>query len=227
MVILATKLYGADRRAARQSLEQVVADRLEGLEVDAHVGVRSDGFPSVTLEGPDATAARNLLAERWGSITETFEEGDRYWGTLEWWSDDGFHLDAGASVTVPPSGLDLGPGSPEQVATRFGLVEHLPMRFVHGDPPRLADIERDRLYGWRRGDGRVTANGITRSQLRATINRRGHAGDIVTVERLGLLEQSVICRESTDPPGLLASIGPYVPGDLACVVPATNSPRQG
>jgi len=29
----------------------------------------------------------------------------------------------------------------------------------------------------------------------------------------------VICRENTDPPGLLASIGGYLPAELLCVVP--------
>ena len=55
--------------------------------------------------------------------------------------------------------------------------------------------------------------------MRATVNRAGHANDIVTVERLGLLEQSIICRENTDAPGLLASIGGYLPSELKAVIP--------
>jgi hypothetical protein len=54
--------------------------------------------------------------------------------------------------------------------------------------------------------------------VRATVNRAGHAQDIVTVERQGLLEQSVICREGTDPPGLLASIGKHLPSEILAVV---------
>jgi hypothetical protein len=95
----------------------------------------------------------------------------------------------------------------------------MPLRFVAGDPPRLADEEQDRLYEWTRGTGRLNINSATRSEVRATINRAGHAQDIVTVERLGLLEQSVVCREGTDPPGLLASVGEYLPAELLCVVP--------
>jgi hypothetical protein len=55
--------------------------------------------------------------------------------------------------------------------------------------------------------------------VRATVNRAGHARDIVTVERLGLLEQSVVCAAGTDPPGLLADVGPYLESELLCVVP--------
>ncbi|MFB6303773.1 MAG: DUF2110 family protein, partial [Haloferacaceae archaeon] len=91
--------------------------------------------------------------------------------------------------------------------------------FVAGDPPRLADAERDRLYDWTRGNGRVNVNSATRGEVRATVNRAGHAHDIVTVERLGLLEQSVVCKPDTDPPGMLAAIGEYLPAELRCVVP--------
>jgi hypothetical protein len=96
------------------------------------------------------------------------------------------------------------------------------MRFVEGEagePARLADAERDRLYDWTRGEGRVNVNSATRAEVRATVNRAGHAQDIVTVERLGLLEQSVVCKEGTDPPGLVAAIGKYLPAELLAVVP--------
>ncbi|HET7324598.1 MAG TPA: DUF2110 family protein, partial [Halococcus sp.] len=70
-----------------------------------------------------------------------------------------------------------------------------------------------------RGSGRVNVNSATRGEVRATVNRAGHAGDIVTVERLGLLEQSIVCADGTDPPGLLSSIGGYLPAELLCVIP--------
>jgi hypothetical protein len=221
MVVLATKLYveGDARERARDSLGSQVANALAELDVAFEVGVRHDDFPTVTVEGPDATAARNLLAEEFGRIVPDLVDGETYVGTLESWSDDGIVLDAGQRVEIPAAELDLGPGSPSQIRERFGLVQHLPMRFVAGDPPRLADAERDRLYDWTRGDGRVNVNSATRSEVRATVNRAGHAQDIVTVERLGLLEQSVVCKEGTDPPGLLASIGGYLPAELRCVVP--------
>jgi len=221
MVVLATKVYvgGGARTRALDGLDAVVADALDGLSVEYDLGVREDAFPSVTLEGPDATAARNLLREEWGEVTPHLGAGEVHVGTLESWDGDGFVLDAGRDVRVPADELGLGPGSPAQVRTRFGLVQHVPLWFVAGDPPRLADAERDRLYGWTRGPGRLNVNSATRSEVRATVNRAGHADDVVTVERLGLLEQSVVCREGTDPPGLLASVGDYLPAELLCVVP--------
>ena len=221
MVVLATKCYvgGAARKRALDSLDSLVADDVGDLEVSVDVGLRDDDFPSVTVSGPDATAARNVLRERWGEITPHLDPGETYVGTLESWDEEGFVLDAGQDVRIPADELGLGPGTPEQIRTRFGLVQHVPLRFVAGDPPRLADAERDRLFDWTRGTGRLNVNSATRSEVRATINRAGHAQDIVTVERLGLLEQSVVCTEGTDPPGLLSSVGEYLPSELLCVVP--------
>jgi hypothetical protein len=221
MVVLATKLYveGDARDRALDSLRSQVDNDVGDLDVEFEVGVRHDDFPTVTLDGPDEVAARNVLAETWGEITDEFEAGETYVGTLESWSDDGFVLDAGEEVLVPAGELGLGPGTPAQVRERFGLVQHVPLRFTYGETPELADAERDRLYDWTRGTGRINVNSATRGEVRATVNRAGHARDIVTVERLGLLEQSVVCRDDTDPPGLLAAIGEYLPAELLAVVP--------
>ncbi|WP_339104470.1 DUF2110 family protein [Haloterrigena salinisoli] len=232
MVVLATKLYveGDARERALDSLRSLVDNEIGELEVEFELGVRHDDFPSVTVEGADATVARNVLREEFGEIVPDLEPGETYVGTLESWDDDGFVLDAGQGegVRIPTDELGLGPGSPEQLRERYGLVQHLPLRFVYGagdagedggEPSRLADEERDRLYDWTRGDGRLNVNSATRAEVRATLNRAGHAQDYVTVERLGLLEQSVICTEDTDPPGLLASVGEYLPAELRCVVP--------
>jgi hypothetical protein len=221
MVVLATKCYvdGEARERALDGLASMVADDVGDLDLEYEVGVRDDGFPAVTVEGPDAVAARNVLRERWGEITPHLEAGETYVGTLESWDDDGFVLDAGREVRVPADELGLGQGTPAQVRQRFGLVQHLPLRFVHGDPPRLAAAERDRLYEWTRGTGRVNVNSATRAETRATVNRAGHAEDILTVERLGLLEGSIVCAEGTDPPGLVASIGGYLRSELLAVVP--------
>lgn len=240
MVVLATKVYvaGEARERTLESLDTLVANDLGALEVEWTVGLRDDGFPSVTVSGEDATAARNLLRAEWGSITPHREAGEVYVGTLEHWDEDGFVLDAGDPVRVGTDDLGLGPGTPSQIRTRFGLVQHVPLRFVEGGagdgggtsggggstarseaPAALADAERDRLYDWTRGSGRVNVNSATRAEVRATVNRAGHAADIVTVERLGLLEQSVVCREGTDPPGILADIGPHLPAEMLCVVP--------
>ena len=226
MVVLATKLYveGDARQRSLDSLRSLVDNEIGDLDVEFELGVRHDDFPSVTIEGDDATVARNVLGEEFGEIVPDLEAGETYVGTLESWDDDGFVLDAGQGdgVRIPTDELGLGQGTASQIRERYGLVQHMPLEFVYGgddEPSRLAEKAQDRLYEWTRGNGRLNVNSATRAEVRATLNRAGHAQDYVTVERLGLLEQSVICTEDTDPPGLLASVGEYLPAELRCVVP--------
>ena len=224
MVVLATKCYvGGDARGrAMQGFDSLVGNAVGDLEVEWESRVRDDDFVAVDLDGEDAVVAANLLVESWGEIGTEFEPGETYVGTLDEWDDAGWLLDVGngTRVRIPEAELGLGTGTPGQIRDRFGVVQHTPVAFVYGDPSRLADATRDRLYGWTRedGSGRVNVNSATRGGVRATVNRAGHADDIVTVERLGLLEQSIVCPESTDPPGLLASIGPHLESELKCVL---------
>ena len=221
MVVLATKCYvsGEARERSLKSLRSLVDNQVGELDVTVDIDLRDDGFPIVTLDGPDATVAENVLGEEWGVIPETFKDGETYVGTLDSWDEDALVLDAGREIRIESDQLGLGPGGADSVRTRFGLVQHMPLQFVYDEPPRLADSQRDQLYDWQRGNGRVNVNSATRAEVRATVNRAGHAQDIVTVERLGLLEQSIVCTEDTDPPGLLAGIGEYLPSELLCVVP--------
>jgi len=230
MVVLATKCYveGDARERALDSLDSLVANDLAELDVEWTIGVLDTEFVSVTVDGDDETVAQNLLRERWGEITDHFDDGETYVGTLRSWDDDGWTLDAGKPIEISRDDLGLGPGDPSQIRDRFGVVQHTPLRFVYdadGDH-RLADESRDMLYDWSRSDddgassgGRLNVNSATRGEVRATLNRAGHARDVITVERLGLLEQSVVCTEGTDPPGLLASVGEYLPAELKAVVP--------
>jgi hypothetical protein len=249
MITLATKVYvsGRAREQALDGLRSLVDNDVGDLDVTATVGVGKRDFATVELEpaaaepaeldagesnsgddadapvrteeSTDVVAARNALADRWGEIPATLETGERYVGTLEGYDAEALTLDVGREIRIPADELGLGPGDPTQVVERFGLVQHVPLEFVHGDPPRLADATRDRLFDWRRGNGRVNVNSTTRGQARATVNRAGHAADIVTVDRLGLLEQSIVTTPDTDPPGLLSAIGQYLPAECRCVVP--------
>jgi hypothetical protein len=227
MVVLGSKVYvtGDARDRALDGLGGLVNDRFGDLDVEFEIGHREDDFPVVTVDGPDAVVARNLLREEFGEVVPTHEAGETYVGTLDSWDEDGFVLDTGpgGDVRISAANLDLGQGSPAQIRKRFGLVQHLPLYFVAGPEPRLADEEVDRLYDWQRGgdhgNGRVNANSATRSEVRATVNKSGHAQDIVTVERLGLLEMSIICTPDTDAPGLLSDIGRFLPSELLAVVP--------
>ena len=157
MVVLATKCYveGSARKRALDSLDSLVANDLADLDVDWTIGVLDDEFVSVTVEGDDETVAQNLLRDRWGEITDHFEDGETYVGTLRYWDDEGWTLDAGRPIEIAVDDRGLGPGDGSQIRDRFGGVQHTPLSFVYDDDGdhRLAEESRDTLYGWTRNDG--------------------------------------------------------------------------
>ncbi len=220
--VLNAKIYvaGDARQRALDSARSVVADRVAELDFEHEVELRDDDRLEVSGFGDDAEAALALLVEEFGEYTTEPEDGETYLGTFEGWGDEGFVVDIGVDMVVPPSELEeLGKGDASAIRDRYGLVQHTPLEVVAGETPRLSDAQVDELWSWRKDEtGRVNVNSCTRAEVRATVNRAGHANDIVTVERLGLLEQSVVCAPGTDPPGLLASIGRFLEGEMKCVV---------
>jgi hypothetical protein len=220
--VLNAKIYvGGDARdRALDSARGVIADRVAELDFEHEVRLRDDDRLEVSGVGEDSEAALASLVDEFGEYTTDPRDGETYVGTLEGWDEDGFVVDVGVDVRVPTGSLeDLGRGSPADVRERYGLVQHTPLEIVAGEPARLSDEQVDELWSWRKGEtGRLNVNSCTRAEVRATVNRAGHANDIVTVERLGLLEQSVVCAPGTDPPGLLASVGKYLEGEMKCVV---------
>jgi hypothetical protein len=220
--VLNAKIYvaGDARERALDSARGVIGNRVAELEFEHEVELRDDDRIEVSGVGEDAEAAFALLVEEFGEYTTDPEDGETYLGTLESWDNDGFTVDIGVDVRVPREQFeDLGRGSPADIRERYGLVQHTPLEVVAGEPARLSDVQVDELWSWQKGEtGRLNVNSCTRAEVRATVNRAGHANDIVTVERLGLLEQSVVCAPGTDPPGLLASVGKYLEGEMKCVV---------
>ena len=58
---------------------------------------------------------------------------------------------------------------------------------------------------------RLIINGVTRHHLKKVITKSGHLRDIVAIERLGLLEEIIICKQGTNARGILTKIGPLLP----------------
>lgn len=222
--VLNAKIYvdGDARDRALDSARSVVADRIGGLEFDHEVSLRGDDRLAVRGAGEDSEVAVATLTEEFGGHTTNPVEGDEYVGTLEGWSEDGFTVDVGTDLTVPTGALEkLGKGTPGDIRERYGLVHHTPLEVVVTEygRARLSEEQTDELWSWRKGEtGRLNVNSCTRAEVRATTNRAGHADDVVRVERLGLLEHSVVCAPGTDPPGLLSSVGGYLKGEMKCVV---------
>lgn len=225
MLRLAQQCYvhGDARGRALQGLQAMLDDQIGELDVTSDIEVVDEEYVTVTFDGSDASVAEAVVAEVFLSIAEAPEAASTSGAVLLRWDAGGWTVGLGPGVerTLPAEDLGLGPGGGLQLRERFGVVQHMPVEITLAETPTLSETTRDLLYGWRRDDagGRVTVNSVTRGQLRATINRAGLADAIITIERVGLLEQSVRCAEGTDPPGLVAAIGPYLPAEMKCVIP--------
>jgi hypothetical protein len=175
---------------------------------------------SVTVSGPDEERAADLLSKKYGTLHDV-QRGEIVQASLAEINDTDLALDAGGKrILVPQSRLkQLGRGTALQVAARFGLIRCLPLevRLVEENDAELTKNQIDTLWRWKKGTDRINVNNTTRAQIHAVLKRSGHARDIYAIERLGILEHSIVCKRGTDAPGLIPVIGPFLESELGCI----------
>jgi hypothetical protein len=175
---------------------------------------------SVTVSGPDEKLAADVLTNRYGKLHDV-QSGEIVRAWLAAVNDLGVTFDAGDKrVLVPTSRLKLlGRGTPPQIASRFGLIRCLPLevRLVEEDNAEFTKNQIDTLWRWKKGTDRINVNNASRAQIHAVLKRSGHARDVYAIERLGILEHSIVCKQGTDAPGLVPIIGPLLESELGCI----------
>ncbi|MBS7287458.1 MAG: DUF2110 family protein [Candidatus Freyarchaeota archaeon] len=234
-ITLLERIYGMDSaqgiRAARMLLRNDVSELNVKVE---EVSLGDRGRLVVVLEGEDEEAAKNFLAERYGctrSLNE-LEEGRNYRGRVVSPLNYGygFYVDVGVTHPAPKDALvplyklreQLVGGrkiSLRVIVNVFCFIDNLPLevRVMKVDPTtgeieaELSERELTRLGEWVKSRlDRVVVCGTTRQQVRRAVVRSGHLGDIVSLERLGLMEHAIVCKYGTDAPGIIAEIGGYL-----------------
>ena len=84
---------------------------------------------------------------------------------------------------------------------------------------RFTKKQLDLWWSWKKAStDRVIVNAATRSEIKSAIKKTGHGRDIYEIERLGLLEHAIVCRENTDGPGIVAAIGPRLKSEMGVVI---------
>ena len=214
---------GNASKAAR-SFEAMLRNDLGGLCVAYSLTLTS--WISVTVTGSEEQVARDLLVRQYGELRDA-QPGEIARAWLAELNDDGIALDTGCKrVLVPCFRLErLGRGTVEQIASRFGFIHCLPLeiRLVGEFDAEFTKSQIDVLWRWRKGTDRINVNNATRAQIHVALKRSGHARDVYAIERLGILEHSIVCKKGTNAPGLVPQIGPYLESELACVRGALNA----
>lgn len=224
-VVTLQHIYGKNRDRMAELLKSLVENELKDLEVKVEVSITPENWAEFSLEGEDDIVSANLLTSRYGSPATKAETGKVYLGFLQAFPEDAFVVNIGVPLRVEAEELKaLGSGKPKQLASRFGLVSHLPVEVevFEGNKKAKARFTKKQLdiwWGWKKAStDRVVINGATRSEIKSAIKRTGHGRDIYEVERLGLLEHAVVCHEKTDGPGIVAAIGPRLKSEMGVVI---------
>ncbi|MBN2110328.1 MAG: DUF2110 family protein [Methanosarcinaceae archaeon] len=219
---LLIKIYGNTERAVH-SAQVLIDSELRELDAAAAYSVSKDGWLTLEISGEDEEFAANFLAGKYGRPVYEPKAGDIYKGYISRIGNDHIVVDIGVPVTVPQRNLAmLGTGNAQQIASRFGMVLHLPVEIEITDIKDMTGSftkkQADILWNWKKsGFDHVIANSVTRSELKAAIKRTGHARDIFGIERLGLMEHIITCRENTEGPGIVAAIGKLIKGELGVI----------
>lgn len=224
-VVTLQHIYGKNRERMAGLLKTLVENELKDLEVKFEISITPENWAEFALEGEDEEVSANLLTSRYGTPAKKAEPGKVYMGFIQAFGEDAFLVNIGVPVKVETEELKaLGSGKPKQLASRFGLIPHLPVEVevIEANKNLKARFTKKQLDIWwswiKAATDRVTVNGATRSEIKSAIKKTGHGRDIYEIERLGLLEHAIVCREKTDGPGIIAAIGPRLKSEMGVVI---------
>lgn len=201
-----------------QSFKASLQHDLKNLRVTYSIALTK--WITVTVSGPDEKQAAARLVQKYDRLHDV-RPGVIVRARLANIHNDGLSLDSACkAVFVPHHRLKpLGRGTVSQVASRFGLIQCLPLevKLVGEFEVEFTKKQIDTFWRWKKGPDRINVNNASRAQIKAALKQTGHARDIYAIEKLGILEHSIVCKRGTDAPGLVPIIGPMLKSELGCV----------
>lgn len=224
-VVTLQHIYGKNRERMTDLLKTLVENELEDLEVRVEITITPENWAEFSIEGEDEEVSANILISRYGTPAVKAEAGRTYRGFLQAFGDNAFLVNIGIPVRVEADELKaLGSGKPVQLASRFGLIPHLPVEVEVFETDkkvkaRFTKKQLDIWWSWKKAStDRVIVNAATRSEIKSALKKTGHGRDIYEIERLGQLEHAIVCRENTDGPGIVAAIGPRLKSEMGVII---------
>ncbi len=246
-ITLLEKSYGSYKIVALKAFRNRLSRELEGLEVQiAKISNNPSDWIVVELEGADEEAAFNLLRHNYGT-TCSFEElkinqirkgklvqtGKYGFGIfIDIGIDIGKHIDA----LLPLHTFRQQLAKDEKISLRellyaYGFLDYFPLELSLDSIDRskekiqvsLSENQLTLVREWVQSNlERLFVCGIPRNHLKKAIIQTGHLHDIVAIERIGLLEEMVLCKFGTTARGLLTEIGPLLKNaEVQLFIPAT------
>ncbi|WXG40726.1 MAG: DUF2110 family protein [Candidatus Freyarchaeum deiterrae] len=233
--LVSEKVYGPQRELALHSISSGIKKEISELQVKIKsIDITERGWIQLVLEGEDAEAAKNFLNHKYGSI---YEPGDLHQGlTVRGKLVEptkfgyGLYLDVGLNSNKKDAFIPLyilrkqllnNVKKPlRKIIDKFALIENFPLEVkIVNVNKETRDIEAElsgnqisMFKGWiSSSSDRIMICGSTRQQVRKAIIKSGHLQDILSIERLGLLENAIVCKYGSEAPGIISEIGKFLP----------------
>ncbi|MEZ5336129.1 MAG: DUF2110 family protein [Methanolobus sp.] len=135
IVKLLLKIYGNKQRATH-SAEVLVNNELTELEASAEFSISDDNWLTANVTGEDEEFAANFLVQKFGTPVTEPVNGEVYTGVIRQIYEKEIIVDIGIPIIIPQKNLTvLGSGTAKQIATRFGMLRHLPVKI------EITDVE--------------------------------------------------------------------------------------
>lgn len=215
-------VYIPEENAIR-SLKAFADAEFKGLDAVYTITVQKNRF-HVSLDGEDAEVCMNLFYKEFGkpvSQKDADFESD-YKGFIRRINSDLITVNIGFDVTISAASFEaLGAGSAGQIAARYGMIPYLPVtvRLLEDGDAVFSKEQIDLWWTWKKtATDRIFVNGATRSQVKAALQKKGHGRDVYGVDKLGLTECVIVCKEKTDGPGIVSSVGKILPSQMGVLL---------
>lgn len=223
LITLLQPVYGCPTSSLR-ALETFIQKELGELDADIDVRICEKRFV-LNVSGEDSEVAANFFLNEFGRFLTLEEvcEGEVYKGYISKINGSGIYVSCGPDFLISSESLkNLGTGTYDRVAERFGIIPYQPVSFVVHPGKKTAAFSKEQVdmwWSWKKSaTDRLIINNATRSRVKNALKKKGHGRDVYGVERLGICESVVICKEKTDAPGLVASIGPLLRSDIGVII---------
>jgi hypothetical protein len=239
-MIMNGRLAIAERipRNAQKEMMSVFKARINklssGLDVSVQLGITSNGFANVEVQGSDSEFFVELIKREMGLAPRNLSEIE---------VDDNFKTFVSAINAKRQSiEVEIGPVSMnvkseitkealiaqlcdgknisiDRVAQTYCIQEGTPIlvRITSIDPERrqieawISDDQVARFEQWRRErTHRIIAVGGSHDKLHEAVRLSKAERDIIQIEELSFAANSLVCKLGTDAPGIIAKIGRYI-----------------
>ena len=231
---LAEKIPEPILRRGPRLLWNILSKEARGLRVNWELSA-PEQWLQIRARGEDAEAFVNHLVEKYGEAPiqrSKIERWDVRKGFVTGSGRVGFgvYIDLGIVAPAKKDALyplhrmraQLSDGiakSSREILLENALSDYFPVDVVVTDldgekiTVELADRTREQFQQWKKLIfDRVIAVGIDRDYAQKVIKAANLEFDIIKIETLSLLAQSLVCKFDTDAPGVVAKIGKRLAG---------------